>query len=146
MRDTLLKFFLNFNFIKKFLSGITIQVQRQKMRIQNFKTPAYAFPSWFCECNEVANKKNFHILNIIRRDNSWRFVLLISNFFVLIVKSTAHRLQIEFISPQFMDKHLIFVIELVESADEQIIGIIMHLVHVSSSDILDRVKERDDIS
>jgi hypothetical protein len=45
-----------------------------------------------------------------------------------------------------MDKHLIFVIELVESADEQIIGIIMHLVHVSSSDILDRVKERDDIS
>ncbi len=85
-------------------------------------------------------------MNIIWGDNSRRFVLAISNFLILIVESTAHRLQIEFISPKFMDKHLIFVIELVESADEQIIWIIMHLVHVSSSDILDRVEERDDIS
>ena len=85
-------------------------------------------------------------MNIIWGDNSRRFVLAIGNFFVIIVESTAHRLQIEFISTQFMNKHLIFVIELVEKADEQIIWIIMHLVHVSSSDILDRVEERDDIS
>jgi len=91
------------------------------MRIQNFKTPAYTLPSCFSEGDEVANKKNFHILNIIRGHNSWRFVLNISYFFVLIVESTAHRLQIEFISTQFKNKHLIFVIELVESADEQII-------------------------
>ena len=117
----MLKFLLNFNFIEKFLGGITIQVQRQKMRIQDFKTPADALPSCFSEGDKVSNKKNFHILNIIRGNNSWRFVLAIGNFFVLIVESTAHRLQIEFISPKFMDKHLIFVIELVESADEQII-------------------------
>jgi len=91
------------------------------MRIQNFKTPADALPSCFSEGDEVSNKKNFHILYIIWGDNSRRFVLTISNFFILIVESTAHRLQIEFISTKFMNKHLIFVIELVESADEQII-------------------------
>jgi hypothetical protein len=117
----LLKFLLNFNFIEKFLGGITIQIQRQKMRIQDFKTPADTLPSCFSEGDEVSDKKNFHILNIIRGDNSGRFVLYICNFFILIVESTAHRLQIEFISTQFKNQHLIFVIELVESADEQII-------------------------
>jgi hypothetical protein len=72
--------------------------------------------------------------------------LHIGYFFELIIESTAHRLQIEFISTQFMIEHLIFVIELVESADEQIIAIIMHLVHVSGSNILDGVEKRDDIS
>jgi hypothetical protein len=116
------------------------------MRIQDFKTPADTLPSCFSEGDEVSNKKNFHILNIIRGDNSGRFVLYICNFFVMIIERTAHRLQIEFISPQFMDQHLIFLIKLVEAADEQLITIIMHLVHISSSDILDRVEERDDIS
>jgi hypothetical protein len=45
-----------------------------------------------------------------------------------------------------MNEHLIFVIELVESADEQIIGIIMHFVHVSGRSILDGVEERHNIS
>jgi hypothetical protein len=83
---------------------------------------------------------------IIWGDNSRRFILAIGNFLELIVESTAHRLQIEFISTKFMNKHLIFVIELVESADEQIIAIIMHLVHVSGCNILNRVEKRDDIS
>jgi hypothetical protein len=116
------------------------------MRIQDFKTPADTLPSCFSEGDEVSNKKNFHILNIIRGDNSGRFVLYICNFFVLVIESTAHRLQIEFISTQFMNKHLIFVIELVESADEQIIGIIMHLMHVSGRHILDGVEKRHNIS
>jgi hypothetical protein len=83
---------------------------------------------------------------IIWGDNSRRFILAIGNFFVLVIESTAHRLQIEFISTQFMNKHLIFVIELVESADEQIIGIIMHLMHVSGRHILDGVEKRHNIS
>ena len=83
---------------------------------------------------------------IIWGDNSRRFILAIGNFFVLVIESTAHRLQIEFISTQFKNKHIIFVIEFVESADEQIIGIIMHLMHVSGRHILDGVEKRHNIS
>ena len=72
--------------------------------------------------------------------------MAISNFFILIVESTAHRLQIEFISTQFKNQHLILFIELVEAADKQFITIIMHLVHVSGSNILDGVEKRHDIS
>jgi hypothetical protein len=116
------------------------------MRIQNFKTPADALPSCFSEGDEVSNKKNFNILNIIRGDNSWRFILNIGYFFVLIIERTAHRLQIEFISTQLMDQHLILLIEFVETADKQLITVVMYLMHVSGSNILDRVEKRDDIS
>ena len=146
LRNTLLKFLLNFDFIEKFLGQITIQVHRQKVRVQNLKWPADAFPSWFVQCAEVANKKYFDLMNIIWGDKSWRIVLAVDNFLVLIIESTSHRLQIEFISPQFMDKHLILLIEFVEAADKQFIAVIMYLMKFSGTYILDGVEIGHNIS
>ena len=98
------------------------------------------------QCAEVANKKYFDLMNIIWGDKSWRIVLAVDNFLVLIIESTSHRLQIEFISPQFMDKHLILLIEFVEAADKQFIAVIMYLMKFSGTYILDGVEIGHNIS
>jgi len=85
-------------------------------------------------------------MNILWGDHSRRIILAISNFSVFMVESTAHRLHIVFIYPQFKDQHLILLFELVDAADEQLITIVVYLVRVCSADIVDRVEERDDIS